>query len=83
LERSWTLEEVPIRPLQARKDVSIKHLISAKTTEEQLASVKNHQNIEFKEISESDVKSKEKTIELYSPSSPALSQKSQLSAYKK
>jgi len=82
LERSSTLEEVLIRPLQARKDVSIKHLISAKTNEEQLTSIKNHQNIDqFKEISESNVKSKEKTIELYSPSSPALSQKSQVDVF--
>jgi len=81
LERSWTLEEMPMRSLQARKDVS-KNLISAKTNEEQLASIKNHQNIDqFKEISESDVKSKEKTIELYSPSSPALSQKSQVGVF--
>lgn len=82
LERSWAAEEVAIRPVQA-KDASVKlNLISAKTNEEQLASIKEHQTRgQFKEILESDVSSKfkEKTLELYSPSSPALSQKSQVS----
>lgn len=77
LERTWTSEEMAIRPVQATKDVPMKHLIPAKTNEE-LASVKEHQTTDqFKQISESDVKFSEKTVELYSPSSPALSQKSQ------
>lgn len=79
LERSWASEEVAIRSIQVKKDASVKHLISAKTNEEQLASIKEHQTRDqFKEILESDVKFKEKTLELYSPSSPALSQKSQV-----
>lgn len=78
LERSWTSEEVVIRSMQVKKDASVKHLISAKTNEEQLASIKEQTRDQFKEILESDVKFKEKTLELYSPSSPALSQKSQV-----
>lgn len=82
LERSWALEEVTIRPMQAKKDTSIKHLIPAKTNDEQLVSIKKHQTRDqFKEISDLDVKFKEKTIELYSPSSPALSQKSQVGIF--
>lgn len=80
LERSWTSEEVALRPVQSKKDPSVKHLISAKTNKEQLASIKERQTRnQFQEILESDVKFKEKTLELYSPSSPALSQKSQVS----
>lgn len=81
LERSWTSEEVAIRPVQAKKDTLIKHSISAKTNEEQLVSVKEHQRDQFKEISKSNVKFQEKTVELYSPSSPALSQKSQVGIF--
>lgn len=80
LERSWASEEVAIKSIQAKKDTLAKHLISAKTNEEQLASIKEHQTRDqFKEILDSDVRFKEKTLELYSPSSPALSQKSQVS----
>lgn len=79
LERSWTSEEVAIRPVQSKKDPSVKHLISAKTNKEQLASKEHQTRDQFQEILESDVKFKEKTLELYSPSSPALSQKSQVS----
>lgn len=68
LERSWASEEVAIRPVQAKQDASVKHLISAKTNEEQLASIKENQTrSQFKDILESDVKFKEKTLELYSP----------------
>lgn len=45
----------------------------------ELVSIKEHQTRnQFKEILESDIRFKEKTLELYSPSSPALSQKSQV-----
>ncbi|KYM80481.1 hypothetical protein ALC53_09031 [Atta colombica] len=79
LERSWVSDEV-VRPIQAKNDASIKQSILAKTNEEQLTSIKEHQTRDqFNEISETDVKFKENTysIKLYSPSSPALSQKSQ------
>ncbi|XP_036146293.1 uncharacterized protein LOC105837289 isoform X2 [Monomorium pharaonis] len=72
VEGSWTEE---VRLIQMKNNVSVKHLISAKTNDEQFPSVKE-QIDQFKEISESNMKFKEKTIELYSPSSPALSQKS-------
>lgn len=82
LEKSWALEEMAIRSVQAKKDASMKHLISAKIDEEQLTSIKEHQTKDqYKEILESDVELKEKTIELYSPSSPALSQKSQVGIF--
>ncbi|XP_018395795.1 PREDICTED: trichohyalin-like isoform X2 [Cyphomyrmex costatus] len=77
LERSWASDEVAIRPIQAKKDVLIKQSTFAKTSEEQFVSIKEQSRDKFKEISETDVKLKEKTykVELYSPSSPALSQK--------
>ena len=83
LERSWASDEV-VRPIQAKNDASIKQSILAKTNEEQLTSIKEHQTRDqFKEISETDVKFKENTysIKLYSPSSPALSQKSQVGIF--
>lgn len=80
LERAWTSEEMATKPVQTKKveDTSVKTLISAKTNDEQIASTKEHQ---FKEILDLNAKFKEKTIELYSPSSPALSQKSQVSIF--
>ncbi|KAL6255012.1 hypothetical protein P5V15_013347 [Pogonomyrmex californicus] len=79
LEKSWTSEEVAIRLEETKKDVSMKHLISTKTNEEQLTSIKKEHQArnQLENIFESDVKFKEKIMELYSPSSPALSQKSQ------
>ncbi|XP_025996734.1 uncharacterized protein LOC105198112 isoform X1 [Solenopsis invicta] len=74
LDSSWAPGE--IRLLQAKNDSSVKHLISV--NDEQLPSIKEHQTREqLQELSKSDVKFKEKIVELYSPSSPALSQKSQ------
>jgi len=84
LERSWASDEVAVRPIQAKNDASIKQSILAKTNEEQLTSIKEHQTKDqFKEISETDVKFKENTysVKLYSPSSPALSQKSQVGIF--
>ncbi|XP_067208133.1 trichohyalin-like isoform X2 [Linepithema humile] len=80
LDRSWTSEEMASRSTQAKKveDASGKNLISVKTNEEQITLTKEHQaRDKFKEILGLDTKFKEKTVELYSPSSPALSQKSQ------
>ncbi|XP_070525021.1 trichohyalin isoform X2 [Cardiocondyla obscurior] len=78
LERSWASEEATTGPAQLKKDSSVAHLISTKANEEQLASTKERQTRDqFKEILESDIKFQKKTLDLYSPSSPALSQKSQ------
>ncbi|XP_019889605.2 trichohyalin isoform X2 [Ooceraea biroi] len=81
LERSWTSEEMTTKSVQAKKteDVSIKNLISTETDKEQIASTKMklQSSNQFKDILGLNAKFKEKTIELYSPSSPALSQKSQ------
>ncbi|KAM0729813.1 Uncharacterized protein ACS0PU_003690 [Formica fusca] len=80
LERAWTSEEMATKPIQMKKveDTSVKNLISAKTNDEQIASTKEHQTRnQFKDILDLNAKFKDETIELYSPSSPALSQKSQ------
>lgn len=79
LERAWTSEEMSTRSAQTKKveEASVKNLISVKTNEEQIASTDEARD-QFKEILELNTKFKEKTIELYSPSSPALSQKSQV-----
>ncbi|XP_014470485.1 PREDICTED: trichohyalin-like isoform X2 [Dinoponera quadriceps] len=82
LEKSWTAEEVASRSVQVKKaeeNASAKNLIILTPSEEQMGSIKKEQRSrdQFKEILELDTKFKEKTIELYSPSSPALSQKSQ------
>lgn len=81
LDRTWTPEEVASKSVQAKKveDTSGKNLISMKTNDEQIIPAKEHQERDkFKEMLGLDTKFKEKTMELYSPSSPALSQKSQV-----
>lgn len=83
LESAWTAEEMATRSMQTKKieDTSVKNLISAKTNDEQIVSMKEHQaKDQFKEILDLK-KFTDKTIELYSPSSPALSQKSQVSIF--
>lgn len=83
LERTWIAEEIAIKPMQAKKveDASVKNLISIKTNNEQIVTTKEHQvRDQFKEMLDLK-KLTEKTIELYSPSSPALSQKSQVSIF--
>jgi len=83
LERTWTAEEMATRPMQTKnvEDTSVKNLISVKTSNEQIVSTKEHQaRDQFKEMLDLK-KLTEKTIELYSPSSPALSQKSQVSIF--
>lgn len=81
LERAWTAEELATSSVQTKKveNASVKNLISVKTNEEQITTDQAGDQFKKIEISELNVKFKEKTIELYSPSSPALSQKSQVS----
>lgn len=84
LEQSWTSDEITNKPSTRTKkteeNVAAKNLIPVAASEEQIASTKKeHQTKDrFKEMLELGAKYKEKTIELYSPSSPALSQKSQV-----
>lgn len=78
LERPWTSEEMATTSVQAEKvEDASKNLISVN---EEIVPMKKEHPIrdQFKEILDFDVKFKEKTVELYSPSSPALSQKSQV-----
>jgi len=80
LERSWTSEEIKSMQIKKIEDISIKNLISTEIDKEQIISTKKElQNRDqYKNILGLDTNFKEKTIELYSPSSPALSQKSQV-----
>jgi len=80
LERSWTSEEIKSMQVKKIEDISIKNLISTEIDKEQIISTKKEfQNRDqYKNILGLDTNFKEKTIELYSPSSPALSQKSQV-----
>lgn len=86
LERSWT-SEATARPVQTKKAeenvITSKNLITVTMSEELIASTKKEHQTgdQFKNILELDTKLKEKTIELYSPSSPALSQKSQVTLF--
>lgn len=81
LERLWTSENMAIKSVQVKKmeDIS-ENLISTEADKEQSMSIKKElQNRDqFKDILGLDTKFKERTIELYSPSSPALSQKSRV-----
>jgi hypothetical protein len=79
LEKSWTSEEIKSMQVKKIEDISIKNLISTEINKEQIISKKELQNRDqYKNILGLDTNFKEKTIELYSPSSPALSQKSQV-----
>lgn len=83
LERSWASEEMASRLVQAKKaeeNSSTNNLIIVSASKGQTTSIKkDHSTTDhFKGILELDVKFKEKAIELYSPTSPALSQKSQV-----
>lgn len=79
LERAWTAEELTTSSVQTKKveNALVKNLISVKTNEEQITTNQAADQFKKIEILELNTKFKEKTIELYSPSSPALSQKSQ------
>lgn len=83
LERPWTLEEIATKPVQVKQieDASIKNLIPAKVNEEQIIKKEHQTRDQFDELLGLDAKFKKKPMELYSPSSPALSQKSQVNAF--
>lgn len=77
-ERSWTSEEIASKSVQTKKEEDpSKSLISV--NEETASTKKEHQiSDQLKDILDLNIKFKEKTMALYSPSSPALSQKSQV-----